>query len=431
MLFPCHAYHFSASTMNNIGEGKGISPVRTKSSKLKKRRRQRESEASTCSLQSVPAAATTSSLIDRNKKQSNNDLTTKNESTAGAAGSDAQCTSILQKENNSVVVSKPTSLSDRNKGLTDPSRRNNNLISLKKAHVIKGERTTSKLSFIDEMDPTQLSNVGKDVMASFMHIDVTSELERAFAPSSTDIFDTTDKNNVFYHDLIGRIGPLDIGDNDEAFSIAFPQCKIPKSSNARVEGPSISTSLQTINLKRQTCYGMSIPMSWCQFPGPNSEQSNTKENADTPIAVDVTDPIDSATSELVIEEEDIVSSPSLQYQGRIRISSDKGATIREVFDIDESDYVIGKLSQGDERYFIEKKMLPAPPPDSDDDESDSDDEDCVAVVRYKIVLNEHDCIGCSHEFVERDTTSGKMVGWISDRGRLANDPYFILKELDE
>ena len=93
--------------------------------------------------------------------------------------------------------------------------------------------------------------------------------------------------------------------------------------------------------------------------------------------------------------------------------------------------MIGKLSQGDERYFIEQKMLPAPPPDSEDDESDSDDEDCVAVVRYKIVLDEHDCIGCSHEFVERDTTSGKMVGWISDRGRLANDPYFILKELDE
>jgi len=418
--------------MNDRSEGKGISPVRAKSSKLKKRRRQRESEASTCSLQSVPAVATSSSLIDRNKKRSNNDLTTKNESTVGALGGDVQCTSILQKENNAVAVSKPTSLSDGNKGLTDPSRRNNNLISTEKAHVNKGERTTSKLSFIDEMDLTQLSNVGKDVMASFMNMDVTSELGLGFA-SSTENFDTTDKSNVFYHDLIGRIGPLDIGDNNVALSIAFPRCDTSDNSNARVEGPSISTSIQTMKLTRQTCYGMSLPLSWCQFPGPQSEQSNTKTNAASPSAIDVTDQIDSVSKELVIEEEeeDVISTPSLQYQGRIIIASDKGATIREVFDIDESDYVIGKLSQGDERYFIEKKMLPAPPPDSDDDESDSDDEDCVAVVRYKIVLNEHDCIGCSHEFVERDTTSGKMVGWISDRGRLANDPYFILKELDE
>eukprot|EP00985_Skeletonema_marinoi_P034874 scaffold45081_cov117-Skeletonema_marinoi.AAC.1 len=403
--------------MNDRSEGKGISPVRTKSSKLKKRRRQRESEASTCSLQSVPAVSTSSSLIDRNKKRSNNDLTTKNESTVGALGGDVQCTSILQKENNAVAVSKPTSLSDGNKGLTDPSRRNNNLISTEKAHVNKGERTTSKLSFIDEMDLTQLSNVGKDVMASFMNMDVTSELGLGFA-SSTENFDTTDKNNVFYHDLIGRIGPLDIGDNNVALSIAFPRCDTSDNSNARVEGPSISTSIQTMKLTRQTCYGMSLPLSWCQFPGPQSEQSNTKTNAASPSAIDVTDQIDSVSKELVIEEEeeDVISTPSLQYQGRIIIASDKGATIREVFDIDESDYVIGKLSQGDERYFIEKKMLPAPPPDSDDDESDSDDEDCVAVVRYKIVLNEHDCIGCSHEFVERDTTSGKMVGWISDRG---------------
>jgi len=420
--------------MNDRSEGKGISPVRAKSSKLKKRRRQRESEASTCSLQSIPAAAiTTSLLVDRNKKQSNNDLTTKSESMAGALGGDVHCTSILQKENNAVAVPKPSSLSDRNKGLTDPSRRNNNLISTEKAHLNKGERTTSKLSFIDEMDLAQISNVGKDVMASLMNMDVTSELERAFASSSyslassTENFDTTDKNNVFYHDLIGRIGPPDIGDNNVALSIAFPRCDTSDNINARVEGQRISTSVQTINLKRQTCYGMSIPMSWCQFPGPKSEQSSTKTNVASPFLIDATDQIDTVSK----EEEDVVSSTSLQYQGRIIIASDKGATIREVFDIDESDYVIGKLSEGDKRYFIEKKMLPAPPPDSDDDESDSDDEDCVAVVRYKIVLNEHDCIGCSHEFVERDTTSGKMVGWISDRGRLANDPYFILKELDE
>ena len=89
--------------------------------------------------------------------------------------------------------------------------------------------------------------------------------------------------------------------------------------------------------------------------------------------------------------------------------------------------MIGKLSQGDERHFLEKRLLPAPAPDSSGE--DEDDDDCVAVVRYKIVLDANDCSGCSHEFIERDSVSGKMVGWISDRGRLAADPYFILKEL--
>jgi len=270
------------------------------------------------------------------------------------------------------------------------------------------------------MDLRQLSTVGNDVMSSFINVDVASGLERAFA-SSTGTIDITDEN-VFCHDFIGSIGPPHIGDDVGSFSIEFPRCNFSETS--------CTSSSQTVNLKRQTCHGMSIPLSWCQFPGPFD---NTQTKTDSTIATDITDQFDSTTNNQVIDkrEEDVVSYPSFKYQGRIVISSQKGATIREVFDIDESDYVVGKLCQGDERYFIEKKMLPAPPPESSDDESDSDDDGCVAVVRYKIVLNDLDCIGCSHEFVERDTTSGKMLGWISDRGRLANDPYFILKELDD
>lgn len=400
--------------MNSRGEG--ISPVRAQS-KLKKRRRQRESEVlSTCSLQSIPAAGAASSLNDLNKKRSKNDQTVINETSVGALDIGAQYTSsLLQKENNTAyVASKPTSLlEDRNKGLTDPSR---------EASVNQGEKTTSKLSFIDEMDLTHLSTIGKEAITSL--INVESELEMAFA-SSNDSLDTSDKNNVFYHHLIGRIGPPHVRGDNEAFSIGFPRCN--------TSNDNYNISSQTMDLKRQTCYGMSIPLSWCQFPRPKSKHNKTKTTTASPIMPDVTDQIDSITNELAIEdaEEDVIPSSPLKYQGRIRITSYKGATIREVFDIDDSDYVIGKLSEGDERYFLEKKVLPAPPSDSEDDESGSEDEDCVAVGRYKIVLNEHDCIGCSHEFAERDTTSGKMVGWISDRGRLANDPYFILKELDD
>jgi hypothetical protein len=204
-----------------------------------------------------------------------------------------------------------------------------------------------------------------------------------------------------------------------------------------------------MNLTRQTCYGISIPSSWCKFPRSQCEQNDitttsapsinethlyeakTTENPSSPSLIDTSVDESVANNDEAITKEASSSSSALQYQGRIRIKSVKGATIREVFDIDESDYVIGKLSQGDERYFLEKRLLPAPEPDSsDDDESDEDeDEDCVAVVRYKIVLDAHDCSGCSHEFIERDSASGKMLGWISDRGRLAADPYFILKEL--
>ena len=427
--------------MNDRDEG--ISPVRGKS-KLKKRRRQRESELSSFSLQrSIPsvAAAASSSLSDINKKRCSADPTTKNENTVVGLG-EVQHNSSLQKENNDVSAVKSSCLSGR-KGLTDPLSQSNNLIK---------EKATSKLSFIDEMDLTQLSTIGNDIMSSssFRNMDVTSELlEKAFASNDNIIKDsaTTDNNNnnnnVFYHDVIGRIGPpdIDIGDDSGAFSIAFPRCNTLDTitnNNHTTASPIISMPLQNLNLKRETCYGMSIPLSWCQFPGPQLEQGNTSTKATSPIIAtdDVTDQIidsvtTTTTNELVAKEEVVSSSPtSLQYQGRIRITSDKGATIREVFDIDESDYVVGKLNQGDERYFIEKMMLPAPPL-YDDDESDDDVEDCVAVVRYKIVLNEqHDCFGCSHEYVERDTTSGKMVAWVSDRGRLANDQYFILKELD-
>ena len=86
---------------------------------------------------------------------------------------------------------------------------------------------------------------------------------------------------------------------------------------------------------------------------------------------------------------------------------------------------------GDERYYLEKKILPPPPisllDDSDkehgSDYDDDDDDECVAVVRSKICLNDDD-LAELHNGGDND----KFVGWISDRGRLANDPYLILRE---
>lgn len=114
--------------------------------------------------------------------------------------------------------------------------------------------------------------------------------------------------------------------------------------------------------------------------------------------------------------------PPMKYPGRIRIISNKGATIREVFDIDNSKVVLGKLQAGDERYYIEKKTLPPPPISIDDSDEESDDDECVAVVRYKIALEATDLTNEG-----QGESNEPMVGWISDRGRFADEPYLILK----
>ena len=438
-----------------------ISPIRAKS-KLKKKRNHRqqattrESEASSsCSLQN-------------NKVLPINN----NGSTAGNEADAVVQYNSLQKENNTdcTTVNKKRSLSsvigtDGSKvGLRQRDPKDQLLLSpRRKTTLVHEDDSTSKLAFIDEMDLSQLSAIQKGIISSDLNnnIDVKLELERAFTASKDDSTvpdnegknnNNTDQNTILHHDFIGRIGPPihhDWGDKNanKSRSIAFPSSRCNDSTSTTTNCQQSIISM--VNLTRQTCYGISIPLSWCKFPRSQCEENDSKTKSASSIdemhlheaktteipsfcpLLDDTEVDESeANNNEAITKEASSSSSVVQYQGRIRITSVKGATIREVFDIDESDYVIGKLSQGDERYFVEKRLLPAPEPDSsDDDESDEDEEDCVAVVRYKIVLDAHDCSGCSHEFIERDSASGKMVGWISDRGRLAADPYFILKEL--
>jgi hypothetical protein len=436
-----------------------ISPIRAKS-KLKKKRNHRQQATTT-----RESEASSSCSLQNNKV-----LPINNESTSGNEADVVRYNS-LQKENNTdcTTVNKKRSFSsvigadgskvglrqrDPEDQLLLPPRR-------KKTLVHEGD-STSKLALIDEMDLSQLSAIQKGIISSDLNnIDVKLELERAFTISKDSTVpdnegnsnNNTDQNTIFYHDFVGRIGPPihdDRGDQNATKSrcIAFPSSRCNDSTSTSTTNCQQSI-ISMMNLTRQTCYGISIPLSWCKFPSSQCEQNDTKTKSAP--SIDETHLHEAKTTEIpssspflddaVVEEsvtnndeaitKEASSSSAVQYQGRIRITSVKGATIREVFDIDESDYVIGKLIQGDERYFLEKRLLPAPAPDSsDDDESDEDeDEDCVAVVRYKIVLDAHDCSGCSHEFIERDSASGKMLGWISDRGRLAADPYFILKEM--
>ena len=421
----------SPYTMNARGDY--ISPVRAKS-KLKKRRRQRESSVSTCSFQKVSSSAVevVAAASDVIKKNRSNDNVTHASNEPTIVDRDGiHYSSSLQKENNNDCSVKPSPRTNRNKskGLTDPSlsQNNNYGTSEQTNNNIGGTSAKSKLACIDDMDLTELSRFENDIMSSFTDVDITSELKRAFVSSNKDSIGNTDDYNPFHHDVNGRIG-LPKG-NDRTFSIAFPRSSATNISETGAEEHNIPTSLQ--NMKTSTCHaGMNIPLSWCQFPGPQAEQTTSRRDDGALIRIDQND---NAQEEMVIETEQEVATSSLhKCQGKVMITSVKGATIREVFDIDESDHVIGKLHQGDERCFVEKRLLPAPPPDSDDDfdDDESDDEECVDVLRYKIVLDTHDCIGCSHDVIDKDRSSGKMFGWISDRGRLASDPYFILKEID-
>jgi hypothetical protein len=104
--------------------------------------------------------------------------------------------------------------------------------------------------------------------------------------------------------------------------------------------------------------------------------------------------------------------------GSIQIISERGATIRELYDLDEAEISLGRLGQHERRSYVEKKWLT--PPEDDEEE----DEECVGVMRYKITLSAED-----RQKLASNGLAHYEFGWISDRGRLVSDPYVICKEV--
>ena len=318
-----------------------------------------------------------------------------------------------------------------------------------------------------------------------------SQVDRGINRSSCHQDNSSIHSNAVYHTMLGRINPPSVGDSsaanqhylhdgtDNQLSIAFPRCQIStqREPRQRVKDSRL-VSTQYLNRHRKTGHGLCLPYSWYCFPtcfqtqpSPPSETvsanhidsneytvMNKNEQGCVPVPAVNKDEVETkqppnCNDDRLLDEIDkkqqpilprrgVISSPtpktSTKYQGVIRIESDRGATIREVFDIEKSNVVLGKLNMGDERYYLEKKILPPPPISllaESDDEYESDDDECVAVVRYKICLNVDDLAsqrqleqsGSNRGSSEND--SSELVGWISDRGRLANDPYLILREL--
>ena len=305
------------------------------------------------------------------------------------------------------------------------------------------------LSFVDSLDHP-ISNI----------VEVNEDLFND-ASLLSSAFSTRDANEVevpqhlsICNSLMGKIPVLceDAASNNE--TVAFP-------STARHEAGREADKwgwMGGVGATRKSGDGTVIPLSMIQFPGEASsegvlgckseriaegraspsEQSRTRcvsdnnpvqefaaktgNSSERPAA------LKAAVSPAEIRKRAHNSSSLRNCEmqrnaGRIRIISDRGATIREVFDIDESNFIVGKLQVDDERAFVEKRSLSPPP--IDDSESD---EGCVNVMRYRVVLERDDYNDADSDSLERDAY-GRPVAWISDRGRLADDAYLILNEM--
>jgi len=157
--------------------------------------------------------------------------------------------------------------------------------------------------------------------------------------------------------------------------------------------------------------GLLVPLSALKFPN-KVKGSLTSDNLITeskPLAAPTPTQVNETKRTAMEGAAGISSSIGM---GTVRIVSEKGATIREDYEIDNSQAVLGKLRQHEQRQFVEKRWLP-PPPLEGSIEEDEDDE-CVGVMRYRILLT--------------DSAGACAFGWISDRGRLACDSYTILEE---
>jgi hypothetical protein len=137
--------------------------------------------------------------------------------------------------------------------------------------------------------------------------------------------------------------------------------------------------------------GMNIPFHHLAFPNPTATKRSVQHATCPPVA----------------------APTQTNVLGKLRIVAERGATIRECFDMDESERQLGILQKGDMRYFVEKRLLPPPP----------DEEDCSDIVnvnRYKIFLQD-DSTGSGR--------TDKGFGWISDRARYVDDMFQIAQEV--
>jgi len=195
----------------------------------------------------------------------------------------------------------------------------------------------------------------------------------------------------------------------------------PTSAGVRING--VSQSINTINNSIQkrssNSYfmgdGVRIPLQLTSFPDYkiSYERSPVREKT-SEYDCNVSSKNCTTTCSPRINLKTIVPQT-----GKLRVISSNGATIRTLFKIDDAmnSTSIGNLKKGSVREFVQAQWLSPPLC------IDSDEEECVGVFRYQIQLLPQDI---AHNL---KWNVKQHLGWISDRGRLADDPYIITELL--
>ncbi|KAL7474829.1 hypothetical protein ACHAW6_000781 [Cyclotella cf. meneghiniana] len=297
-----------------------------------------------------------------------------------------------------------------------------------------GETTKSIMGFIDYIDRSELlaaipSIVGVDMerynasnpeFVSAVNVAFPYRIQRR--KRHAEFLDTSKRGNAFCHTLVGCIDFSAFGgcyrskDAGWGISLAFPLSTSTEKDDTSASpcfGLPRLDEFMTPTHNTDTGNGQRIPLSFCRFPSSDKLVAVLKQNSNQ-SALELSPSVSA-------EQKNKHQLHKVRCQGRVRIEASIGASIREVYDIDKSKHVLGKLQHGDKRHFVAKTVLPPPPMTLDDSEED----ECISVVRYKILLEPGDT---TSSFAPRDEL-GRVIGWISDRGRLADDSYLILKEI--
>eukprot|EP00956_Cyclotella_meneghiniana_P009577 scaffold13215_cov61-Cyclotella_meneghiniana.AAC.4 len=288
------------------------------------------------------------------------------------------------------------------------------------------------LGFVNCMNQAEVQSIASSIMGDdviqYSKTEFHQALNRSFNYRFGDNHESHNEQNnenkqqrEFHHPLLGIIcvsldNNSSVKETHGDLTIEFPH------SQERVDGinadecfDSIHQAKRSINLA--TGNGMRIPWSFCQFPYSSKVKPKaTREVSDHYLEETI------ETVDLMTEQHSNRDDVHYPHLGKIRIESHRGASIRDAFCIDDA-HVLGKLKFGDERFYLDKRLLPPPPISADDSE-----EECVEVVRYKIVLEEDDLTNVC--LTDRNG-KGRLIGWISDRGRCADDTYTILCELSK
>ena len=378
--------------MTMSGKSEGVSPVRV--SRLKKRRRPKESNDGTvaCALQNLTSSSRKNL---HNLRQSQSDAASASDDAHGIDGrfkenfingipSLSRRTLAVERDTNHALEGKGEGL-DRTTALRSAAATRPSLHSSEggiENELSSPNNNTNKhtLEFLDLMDQSELIAIPymlDNNMERYKSV-FEQDLERSFkynnyhagdGPAEKSQYSTVGEKGI-YHSLVGRIGPhsslafaSDAAGIIDKKSIAFPPCRNSCPEVTPQKDPMHKKFLSYLNLERKTEHGMCIPLSWYQFPSPNTQKSPLPENM--PVANTEDDRISATTN----ENEQSASNHDLSLQNRPANGSQRADKKSEVLegmkDLYPTPEVIAPVNHGREgrksSTTLERREPPPPP----------------------------------------------------------------------